>query len=146
MNMGYVNATQLEISEYFVNQGVIQRVMLDGNTLLMTKAVNPDSVYNNAGIVGSSGDDAQTINSAVFNPYFRAKMDRIASGNVTPEAYEFYRNYIAQKQQLAMQEMWNRNMASQQQAYPGPGMWQPGQTMTEGAYRMPFMQGVSNQS
>jgi hypothetical protein len=119
-NMGYVYSTQLEIKEYFIHQGFIQRMMLDGNTLLMPKAINPDSLFNNGGIVNSSGNDVNTINGAMFNPYFRAKMERIASGNITPEANDFYRNYLAQKQQAAMQDMWNMNGVNQ--GYPG--MWQ----------------------
>jgi hypothetical protein len=138
-NLGYAYATQLEIKEYFVHQGIIQRIMLDGNTLLMVKAINPDSIYNASGIVDSSGDNVKTINNAMFNPYFRAKMDRITSGNITPEANEFYHSYMAQKQQLAMQEMWNNNIASQQ-GYP---LWQQGNVMPEGAYTMPFMQGMN---
>jgi hypothetical protein len=142
MHMGFVYATQLEIKEYFLHQGIIQRIMLDGNTLLMPKAVNPDSIYNGSGIVNSSGNDVQTINSAMFNPHFRAKMDRIVSGNITPEANDFYRNYMAQKQQAAMQEIWNQQM-NRQREYAGTWQENPKQPMTNGAYIMPNMQGMN---
>jgi hypothetical protein len=137
-NMGFVYATQLEIKEYFVHQGIIQRLMLDGNTLLMQKAISPDSIYNSGGIVDSSGDNIQTINNAMYNPFFRTKMDRIMAGKMTPEASDFYRNIMAQKQQSMMQEMWNNNMMNQQ---VNPTMTE--QTMTGGAYMMPPMQGMN---
>jgi hypothetical protein len=141
-NMGYVYATQLEIKEYFVHQGIVQHILLDGQTLLMGKAINPDDMFSNGGIVDSANNSISTINNPMYNPLFRAKIDRIRFGDVTPEAAEFYRSYMARKQQ----EMQNNNMFNGQTPNPG-GIWQTPQvdpTMTLGAYHMPNMPGMNN--
>jgi hypothetical protein len=143
-NMGYVYATQLEIKEYFVHQGTVQHILLDGQTLLMSKAVDPDSMFNNGGIVDSSNNSIATINNPMYNPLFRAKMDKIRYGDVTPEAAEFYKSYMIQKQRDAQ----NDNMYSRQAAGFG-GVWQNApqsqvdQSMTLGAYIMPNMPGMN---
>jgi hypothetical protein len=144
-NMGFAYATQLEIKEYFVNQGVVQKILLDGRTLLMSKAINPETMYSAAGIVDSSNNSVNTINNPMFNPIFRAKMERIRNGDMTPEANEFYKNYLMQKQQQEM--MNNMNWAQGPQAQqPYPGVWQNQvPTMTQGAFYMPQMPGMNNQ-
>jgi hypothetical protein len=139
--MGYVYATQLEVKEYFVNQGLIQQMLLDGQTLLMVKAIDPDSMYSNGGIVDSSADNIATINSPMYNPLFRAKIDRIRFGNVTPEAAEFYNNYLRQQQQMQYEEMMKRQRASSTGAWQTPPQ---ADTMTFGAYNMPNMPGMNN--
>jgi hypothetical protein len=144
-NMGYVYATQLPIKEYFVNQGIVQRILLEGETLLMAKAIDPDSVFSNSGIVDNSNNSISTINDPMFNPVFRAKMDRIRFGNVTPEAADFYNSYMMQKQQ----QMQNEYLAKQNQA--SQGVWQATPSpvdfsMTPGAYYMPNLPGINNQA
>jgi hypothetical protein len=145
-NMGFVYATQIEIREYFVNQSIVQGLLLDGQTLLLSKAVDPDSMFNTGGIVDSSDNSLMTINNPLYNPLFRAKMDRIRCGNVTPEAADFYRNFMAQKQQET-QQTWNYQ--PNQNAPPNPGVWQNPQqmgvdpTMTPGAYYMPHFPGMN---
>jgi hypothetical protein len=148
-NMGFSYATQLETKEFFFNSGIIQRILLDGQTILMAKAVNPDSVFNNGGIVSSSDNSINTINNPMFNPIFRSKMERIRSGHITPEANDFYKSYMMQKQQ----EMYNNNGMGMSfvpnNVQPFPGMWQnptpgPIPTMTQGAYYRPHMPGMNN--
>jgi hypothetical protein len=147
-NMGFTEATQLEIKEYFMSQGTVQMILLDGNTLLLPKAINPDSMYNAGGIVGTSNDSLRTINDPMYNPLFRAKMERIRMGYTTPEAQDFYQSYLQQKQQQEMANNMNW-MASQNQAQQFQGIWQAPQAqqkppvMTQGAYYMPNVPGMS---
>jgi hypothetical protein len=148
-NMGYVYSTQLELKEYFVNQGIVQRLLLDGQTIHMAKAVNPNSIYNAGGIVDSSDNSLITINNPMYNPLFRAKMDRIRFGDMTPEAADFYNSFMRQKQQEAMQ---NQMMWRTPPPQPNAGVWQnqmnPGgfdATMTPGAYHMPNLPGMNYQ-
>jgi hypothetical protein len=156
-NMGFTEATQLEIKEYFMNQGIVQQILLEGQTILLPKAVNPDSMFNQGGIVNSSGNNLWSINDPMHNPLFRAKMERIRSGYMTPEANEFYMSYMRQKQQEEM-----NNTAYQmppqgfrqgpvpvnpmQQGYPGvwQGPMQPPPVMTQGAFYMPNIPGMGN--
>jgi hypothetical protein len=148
-NMGFSYATQLETKEFFFDSGTIQRILLDGQTILMPKAVNPDSVFNNGGIVSSSDNTINTINNPMFNPIFRSKIERIRSGHITPEANDFYKSYMMQKQQ----EMYNHNGMGMSfvpnNVQPFPGMYQnptpgPIPTMTQGAFYRPHMPGMNN--
>jgi NAD-dependent SIR2 family protein deacetylase len=147
-NMGYQLANQLEIKEYFFHQGLIQNIMLDGKTLLFSKALEQDSILSKGGIVDSSGNQVNTINDPLYNPIFREKLERIRSGyHITPEANDFFQSYMAQKQQSDM-AAWNQRLRQQQQAaaadWQQPQQPQHAPTMTAGAFRAPNMPGMSN--
>jgi hypothetical protein len=148
-NMGFTEATQLEIKEYFMSQGIVQMMLLDGHTILLPKAVNPESMYNSGGIVGTSNDSLRTINDPMYNPLFRAKMERIRMGQMTPEANDFFQSYMQQKQQQEMANNVNWQSANNMMPQGFSGLWQapqaqqPAPTMTQGAFYMPNVPGMS---
>jgi hypothetical protein len=132
MNMGFIKAAQLEIKEYFVHQEIVNRIMLDSNTIMLNKFIDPDLVFNQSGIVENSSNQINTANTPFFNPAFAQKMGRIEKGYVTPEARDFYASYMQQKQQQAMADMYYNAMRQQQSVNQNP--WQQ---PISGVYNMP---------
>jgi predicted Zn-ribbon and HTH transcriptional regulator len=131
-NMGFVRATQLEVLTYFVSQGILRQIMLDGETIMLPMAVSPESAFNSGGIVDSSSDSVNTIHA--INPLFNMKMGRIFNDpNISPEARDFYNNYMIMQRQNEMMKQQQGNIWN----------WQnPSYNMTPGAYYMPNMPGM----
>jgi hypothetical protein len=129
-NLGFKRATQLEIKEYFMHQGVVEKILLDADTLNMPKAISPEEMYRAGGLVAGSGNDVNTINNALFNPMFNQKMNRMFNANnMSPEAKDF------------MNEHYARNRMMQQQNMSADNTWQT-PTMTGGAFYVPNMPGM----
>ena len=91
-NMGFTKNNQLEVKEYFVDQNVVQQLLMDGKTALMQKLPSPEEMFTKSGLVGSSGDGFN-INSVMSNPALMHKYMNIMQ-NGTPEAKNYFINNV----------------------------------------------------
>ena len=91
-NMGFTKNNQLEVKEYFVDQNVVQQLLMDGKTALMQKLPTPEEMFTKSGLVGSSSDGFN-INSVMSNPALMHKYMNIMQ-NGTPEAKNYFINNV----------------------------------------------------
>lgn len=100
-NMGYVEATQVEVKQYFVNQTTVNAMMTDGLTYSMTERVD-ENMFNSAKMVSDS-NVGLGMNNVMMNPNLMARYANIMNGSA--EAKDLYQRIIRDEYQQKMMDM-----------------------------------------
>ena len=100
-NMGYVEATQVEIKQYFVNQTTVNAMMTDGLTYSLTERVD-ENMFNASKMVSDSGM-GMGMNNVMMNPNLMSRYANIMNGS--PEAKDLFRRIMNDEYQQNMMDM-----------------------------------------
>lgn len=109
-NMGYIEATQAEIKQYFVNQSIIAAMMSDGYTARLTERID-ENMFNSSKMVSDS-NSGFGMNNVLMNPAAMMKYNSIMQ-NGSPEAKDYFMRMMREDYQQKMQDYMMQNQGTQ---------------------------------
>lgn len=113
-NMGYIEATQAEIKQYFVNQSIIAAMMSDGYTARLTERID-ENMFNSSKMVSDS-NSGYGMNNVLMNPAMMMKYNSIMQ-NGSPEAKDYFMRMMREDYQQKMQDYMMQHQGTQGQVF-----------------------------
>lgn len=113
-NMGYIEATQAEIKQYFVNQSIVAAMMSDGYTARLTERID-ENMFNSSKMVSDS-NSGFGMNNVLMNPAMMMKYNSIMQ-NGSPEAKDYFMRMMREDYQQKMQDYMTQHQGTQGQIF-----------------------------